>query len=378
MIWNKYTVLDQRITGISGLALILVIVSMYIHSHLTFFLAIFFLTIAWTNQRYLKKAGEQLLFENLYEKKYYFVNDKGQWFITLRNDGFPIINGGLRVFFDSSVAPVNEESESSLSMFEISVPISLYKNQTKQIMIPFSAKYRGIAKIRRLEFHVPSPLGLGETILESKRFLNQQAVVYPQPLLVQGLREQMSMLQGKSIVPISVFEDRHSPLGTRDYLPSDSFSQIHWKASARKQILQTKINEKMTEKGINITLNISNGHSINGELEELISGLTEIAYYAFNRQIPYSMCINVRTSGSTPFLYLSLGEGKEHLQKVLEALASISMQNTSLPYEHMLSFYNRHLPVQPILVHAGIRTEETNRTLLYMAHKGTELFELKI
>jgi len=62
----------------------------------------------------------------------------------------------------------------------------------------------------------------------------------------------------------------------------------------------------------------------------------------------------------------------------LEALASISTQNTSLPYKQMLSFYNRHLPIQSIFLRAGIRTDDTNRTLFNMANKGTELFELKI
>lgn len=378
MIWNKYFVVDQRIQAISGLAIILIIVSIYSQSKLIIFLAIFFLTIALTNHFYLKRAGDYLYFENTYEKKYFFINGNGHWLLSFRNEGFPILKGELRISFDHFVSPEGKEHDSSLSMYEISIPVSLYKMQTKQISIPFSAQRRGIAKIRKLEFHVPSPLGFGETILESKSFLKQQAVVYPQPILVKGLKEQMSVHQGKSIVPISVFEDRLGPLGTRDYFPSDSFSQIHWKASARKQTLQTKIHEKISEKGLNLALNISNGHSITGELEELISSFTEIAYYAFKKHIPYSLCINVRSSGSTPFLYHPKGDGKEHLQKVLETLASISTQNTSLPYELMLAFYYRHLNNQPLFVHAGIRTEETNHTLLPMASKGTELFELKI
>ncbi|MEH7501716.1 DUF58 domain-containing protein [Neobacillus drentensis] len=378
MIWNKYSVEDQRIPGISGVAIILIIVSIYIQSKLILFLAIFFLTIAFSNQLYLKRAGNQLYFQNTYEKKHFFVGEKGQWTLIFRNEGFPILKGELRIFFDHFVAPEGKKLEASLSMYEISIPVSLYKKQTKQIIIPFLARCRGTAKIRKLEFHVPSPFGFGETILESKNFLKQQAVVYPQPILVRGLKEQMSIHPRKSVSPISIFEDRLGPLGTRDYLSSDSFSQIHWKASARKQSLQSKIYEKISEKGLNIALNISNGHSITGDLEELISSLTELAYYAFNKQIAYSLCINVRSSGSTPFLFLPKGEGKVHLQKVLEGLASISTQNTSLSYEYMLAFYNRHLAAQPIFVHGGIRTEDTNLTLLSMVNTGTELYELKI
>ncbi|WHY79149.1 DUF58 domain-containing protein [Neobacillus sp. WH10] len=378
MNWNKYSIEDRKIQGITGFAIILIIVSLYIQSELVLFLGVFFLFVVICNHLYLKRAGDRLFFDNNSEKQRYFVNDKGQWTLTFRNDGDPILKGELKVYFDHYVAPDNEKFESSLLMNEISIPFSIYTKQTKKIMISFSAKRRGIAKIRKLEFHIPSLVGFGETVLESKYFLKQQAVVYPVPIPVKGLKEQMTVHQGVNVVPFSVYDDRLGHLGTRDYVPSDSFNRIHWKASARKQRLQTKIYEKISEKGWIIALNVSDGHSITGNLEELLSSITEIAYYAYHKQIPYSLCINVRTAGSTPFLYLPKGEGKEHMQKVLETLASISTQNTSVPYECMLSFYSRHLEYQSFLIHAGIRTEDTNRILLNLSKYGTTLFQLKI
>jgi len=378
MIWNKYSVEDQKIPGITGSAISLIIVSLYIQSKLLLFLAVFFLIVVLCNQLYLKRAGDKLIFVNLSEKQRYFVNDKGQWTLTFRKNGDPILKGVLKVYFDQIVAPEGENLESSLSMNDVSIPFTIYTKQTKTIMISFSAKRRGIAKIRKLEFHIPSLIGFGETVLESKYFLKQQAVVYPDPIPVIGLKEQITVLQGVNVVPYSVYEDRLGQLGTRDYVPSDPFNRIHWKASARKQELQTKIYEKISEKGWNIALNISDGHSITGNLEKLLSSITEIAYVAYQKQIPFSLCINVRTARSTPFLYLPKGEGKEHLQKVLETLASISTQNTSLPYEYMLSFYNRHLEYQPFFIHAGIMTEDTNRMLLNISKKGASMFQLKI
>ncbi|WP_066066236.1 DUF58 domain-containing protein [Neobacillus soli] len=379
MNWNKYSVDDRKIPGISGLAILLIIVSLYINSKLVLFLACFFLTIVISNQFYLKKAGNQLYFENVNEKSRLFVDDKGKWTLIFRNEGYPILKGELKVYYDHFVGPEGEKPSSSLSLLnEIAIPFSIYSKQTKQIIIPFSAKMRGISKIRKLEYHVPSLLGFGETVLESRYYLKQQAVVYPQPIPVKGLKEQISILQGENAVPFSVYEDRLGPLGTRDYVPSDSFNRINWKASARKQALQTKIYEKISEKGLNIALNVSDGHSITSGLEKMISCITEIAYYAFNKQIPYSLCINVRTAGSTPFLYLPKGEGKEHLQKVLETLASISTQNTSVPYDLMLSFFNRHIAAQPFFIHAGIRTGDTNHMLQNVSKKGARLLDLKI
>ncbi|MFJ7728861.1 DUF58 domain-containing protein [Neobacillus sp. NPDC097160] len=378
MSWKKYSVEDRKIPVISGFAIILIIVSLYMQSKLVFFLAVFFLTVAICNQLYLKKVGDQLFYENTFERNRFFINDHGQWTLRFRNEGFPILRAELRVYFDQFVLPEGEKLESNLSMNEISLPFTIYTKQTKQITIPFSAKRRGIAKIRKLEFHVPSLLGFGETVLETPQFLKQQAVVYPEPFPLKGLTEQLSILQGENVVPYSVYEDRLGTVGTRDYTPSDSFNRIHWKASARKQTLQTKMYENISEKGCNIALNVSDGHSITGHLEKLIGSLTEFAYFAFSKQIPYSLCINVRSAGTTPFLYLPKGEGKEHLQKVLETLASISTQNTSLPYDYMLSFYHRHLAAQPFFIHAGIRTEGTNRMLQYMSNKGSKLFEIKM
>ncbi|ETI68084.1 DUF58 domain-containing protein [Neobacillus vireti] len=379
MSWKKYSLEDRKIPGISGFAIILIIVSLYIQSKLVLFLAVFFLIVIFCNQLYLKRTGEKLYFENLNVKNYFFIGDKGEWFLTFRNEGFPILKAELRIYFDFFVSPDEDLQETSLSsMYEMSIPFSLFTNQAKQIKIPFTAKQRGIAKIRSIEFRVPSLLGFGETVLESKYFVKQQAVVYPLPIPVKGLKEQISVLQGIHIVPISVYEELLGPVGTRDYVPSDSFNRIHWKASARKQELQTKVYERISEKGWNIALNVSDGHSITGKLEKLLSSITEFAYYAFHKQIPYSLCINVRTAGSTPFLYLPIGEGKEHLQKVLETLASVSTQNTSLPYDYMLSFYNSHLTAQPYFIHAGIKTDDTKRMLLGISKKGAKLFELKI
>lgn len=225
MSWKKYSVEDRKIPAIGGFAIILIIVSLYMQSKLVLFLAVFFLTIAICNQFYLKRTGDQLYFDNINEKQRFFVDEKGKWTLTFRNEGFPILKAELRVYFDHFVAPNGENLESSLSMYDISVPFSIYTNQTKQIVIPFSARSRGIAKIRKLEFHVPSLFGFGETVLESSYFLKQQAVVYPEPIPVKGLTEQMSLLQGENVVPYSVYEDRLGPLGTRDYTPSDSFNR---------------------------------------------------------------------------------------------------------------------------------------------------------
>lgn len=378
MSWSRYTIEEGRIQGTSIVAILLFFVSLYMHSRLVMFLSIFFLLIVFANHHYLKRVGEQFYYENIHEKQHHFIDGTGQWTLRFRNEGLPILKADLRIYFDPFVMPLGEGHESSHILQELSVPFSLYTNQNSQLVIPFTARKRGIAKIRKLEIHIPGLLGFGKMVLESKHHLKQDVVVYPNPAPVRGLAENMSSLQGTSAVSHSIYEDRLSNVGTRDYVSSDSFNRIHWKASARKQVLQTKIYENIAEKSWTVSLNILNGHSIAGNLEELLSCLTEFAYYAFKQQIPYSLCINVRAMGGIPFLCLPQGEGKEHLQKALEMLASINTESLSLPYASMLSFYQRHFTGQSFFLHAGIRTAKDNEMLLYEARKGTRIVELKM
>ena len=378
MSWSKYSVEDRKIPGITVIAFVFIIISLYSHSKLVFFLASFFLIIVSANQLYLKSAGKRLFFDNLAMKKHFFINDKDKWILTFQNGGYPILKGELRIYFDQCVRPMDDTVEPSLSMYEVLIPFSILSNQTTQVAIPYEAKMRGIAKIRQLECRIPSLIGFGETILDYKFHIKQEAIVYPQPIPVKGLKDQVSVHQGISPVPYSVLEDRLGPIGTRDYVPTDSFNRIHWKASARKQTLQTMEFERISEKGWNLSINVADGYAVTGQLELLLSCVAEFSYYAAKNQVPYSLCINVRSAGSTPFLYIPKGEGKEHLQKILEILASINVHNSIFPYEKMITIYNRHLAIQPFFVHAGIRSAAIDDVLHHQASKGVYLIELKV
>jgi uncharacterized protein (DUF58 family) len=378
MNWSKYSVEDRKIPGITAFAAILIIASLYMQSKLVLFAAIFFLISFYINHIYLTKVGNRLLFTNNLEKERFFINEKGKWTLSFANQGVPILKGELTVIFDEIVTPDDLKIEPSLSVYEIIIPFSIFSGQTKNIKIPFTTMVRGTARIRKLEIRIPSILGFGEVILENKDRVMQEAIIYPQPSTVHGLHERLSNLQGVNSAPTSVYEDRLGPLGTRDYAPSDSFNRIHWKASARKHELQTKIYERISEKGWNISINVSEGYAVTALLEQILSSVTEIAYFAYRQQIPYSLCINIRAVGSTPFYYIPKGEGKEHLQKVLETLASINSNHSTFPYDKMLSFYSRQLAVQPTLIHSGNKSNETEAHLFKLAQSGVGILELLI
>ncbi|MBT2687804.1 DUF58 domain-containing protein [Bacillus sp. ISL-47] len=376
MEWKKFSVEDNSLslTGILGIFLLLA--SFYFKSWQVFLAAVIFLLLISANSFYMKNLGKNLVMQNPKKRLKFFPNEEGNWTLKFENKGLPILRGELKVFFDDSVAPLNYELAERLGRYELNIPFTLNYNEQKIVTIPFAARKRGVAKIRRLELYVPHFLGFGETILEYRAQIKQEALVYPVRLPVKNKLSFFKDRQGISQAAYSLFEDRLSPAGIRQYVSTDSFNRIHWKASARKQNLQTKIFDRVAETGWNISLNVSEGHSISGHLEELISGAADMAYYWVKQEIPFSLCINIRVAGSTPFYFIPAGSGKEHLQKVLETLALVDNHSSLYPYEKMLSFYGRKLAVQPYFIHAGQSKPSTIKVFNLINRKGALLYEL--
>lgn len=378
MEWKKYSVEDNYL-HISGIvAGVLFFASFYLQSWLVFFLAVVLLILIYLNSFYLKHIGKQLSFDNVKQRNKFFPDDKGEWILQFENKGLPIMKGIVRIYFDDIVSPVDGFGEKRLTKYEIKIPVSLNFNQKNVVKIPFTAKKRGVAKIRTIEWHIPHFFGLGETILEYKNLVMQEALVYPLPISVRNMNSFLSERSGESLVPHSLYEDYLSPAGTREYVYSDSFNRINWKASARMQSLQTKVYDRVAETGINISLNIAEGHSITSKLEQLLSSAAELVYFFSRNHIPFSLCINMRIAGAIPFYYISAGTGKEQLQKALEALAMVDYHSYTLPYEKMLSFYERHLTAQPYFLHGGKMTVHTTDLLKRLCDKGAFLLELQL
>lgn len=378
MEWKKYSVEDNYFGLTVILAVFLFFLSFYIQSFLVLFLAVFLLLFIFANSFYLKHVGKKLYLENVKERNKFFPQENGEWILVFENKGLPIMKSRLRVYFDDQVAPLDGFGDKRLTKFEVNLPISLNYNQKTIVKIPFQTIKRGVAKIRTVELHVPHFFGLGETVLEYKYLFLQEALVYPLPIPVNNKDLFLTARPGESSVSHSLYEDHLSPAGTREYVSSDSFNRIHWKASARMQSLQTKIYDRVAETGWHLSLNIANGHAISSQIEGLISGAAELAYYSAKQQIPFSLCINIRVAGSIPFYYIPAGIGKEQLQKVLEALAYINPYSSAYPYDRMLSFYSRHLTNQPYFIHGGNRSTQSDELLRIFNHKGISLLELAL
>ncbi|WP_102271640.1 DUF58 domain-containing protein [Cytobacillus massiliigabonensis] len=378
MEWKKYSVEDNTLSITGILATFLFFASFYFQSWLVFLTAVTILIFIFANSLYLKYVGEHLHFENTLERNKFFPEEKGEWELTFANKGFPIMKGNLRIYFDDIVIPIDGNGEKRSNQFELNIPFSLNYNQIRTLKIPFKTRKRGVAKIRRMEWHIPHFFGLGETVLEYKSLIVKEALIYPLPITVKNTRTFLSARPGESYVSHSLYEDYLLPAGTRNYVYSDSFNRINWKASARMQTLQTKIFDRVADVGWHLSLNIADNHAVTPKLEQLLSSVTELAYFCAKHNIPYSLCINMRFAGAIPFYYIPAGSGKEQLQKVLEALAIVDQHPSILPYEKMLSFYHHHLTPQPYFIHGGRQSPRSEELINFIQKNGATILEINL
>lgn len=377
MQWKKVIIEDRFLSILAFLGVLLVIASFYINSWLIFGAGLLIILITAANSYYLNHIGEGLVLENKRVRNRFFIGDNGEWSLLFANHGLPIMKARLTVYFDSAVVPVSGEFHIHQSKVDVGMPISLSRKEQIMIKIPFKADRRGLSKIRRLELHIPHFFGFGDTILEFKDVINSDAIVYPRPISVRNIDKHKSFRPGNSPSLFSVFEDNMGPVGTRDYLPTDSFNRINWKASARKMTLQTKEYERITEAGAVLFVNVVDGFSVTVLLEFLMSSITEMAYFFHKANIPFSLCMNIRSAGATPFTYIPLGSGKDHLQKLLDILAIADHHSPTIPYDKMLFFYKRHIPAAPTMIHTGILTEGANIYFKDFGRDGIQLLELQ-
>lgn len=163
--------------------------------------------------------------------------------------------------------------------------------------------------------------------IEREHDARSRIVVYPRvwPLEQLGLPAKEPF--GDLNVRKSLFTDPIRTQGIRDYHPRDRFRDIHWKVSARRGELQTKVYDPSTGMTLAIFLNVSTmrRHWL-GFHPELLERAISIAASAANYAAEQKWAIGLYVNGSVPQSDQSIrvppGRSPEQLSHVLEALAA--------------------------------------------------------
>ncbi|GGD27247.1 DUF58 domain-containing protein [Pontibacillus salipaludis] len=320
---------------------------------------------------YDRLIGKGLTFQN--EKHAYkmFPGDRIEVPLSFENQSrLPIINGRFQFKVGSEVQGEKYVVSQGDEWTRYEVPLTVVERGKTEWYVPFEARRRGVTILRDIHYSFPHLLNFHEIFLYYLPFHRLEFIVYPEPLPVYGIEERNHMTLGSQQARLSPFEDPVSPMGTRDYTSSDPFHRIHWKASARKQTLQTKVLEKNWDHTWSIVINLTDpspgGHlNVASNIEALLSYAAYMCQLATKKGYPFELYINARKIGTPPFYYLPEGNGKEHLQKALEFIARIKARELVISFSVVLHRFDQQLYKPKTVFLLGSQSEEVRR----YAHK---------
>jgi uncharacterized protein (DUF58 family) len=165
----------------------------------------------------------------------------------------------------------------------------------------------------------------------------QAVIVYPTTYSLPDLGLPAERPFGEQKGRDRIFEDPGRISGLRDYLPGDSLRRIDWKASARRQSLQSKVYEPSSTLHMLVAVNVHTLHYtwegyVPETLEHILSVAGSVARFGFESGYAIGLVANGAYPTSDRPMRIPAGRRPDQLARVLEALAMIGpLTLTSLP-----------------------------------------------
>lgn len=179
-----------------------------------------------------------------------------------------------------------------------------------------------------------------------------------------------------------LIEDPLRISGVREYVPGDNFRHIHWKATARRQDLQTKLFEPSASRPLGIFINIRTfNHRFEGvdpALREFaISAGASIARWAQMRGEAFGVFANSMMYAGQRVRILPAAHPRQ-LRSVLEALAyCVGVPHTTIE-RVLLQEADRLQNGTSIIVISATLSESLRRVLIDLQRRGFEVTLLGI
>lgn len=154
----------------------------------------------------------------------------------------------------------------------------------------------------------------------------QTVVVYPKVVAVAALGLPPMYPFGDERTPQRLLDDPLRLVGSREYVPGDSYRHIHWKATARRQVLQTKLFEPSANRPLAIFLDVRTAHFINEGIDPMllefgISVAASVAHWGWQQRLPIGLFTNSVVAASRERIRLVPRSAPGQLHEVLELLA---------------------------------------------------------
>lgn len=212
------------------------------------------------------------------------------------------------------------------------------------------------------------------TVEREHQYLDR-LIVYPKVWPLSQLSLPAKEMFGEINVRRSLFTDPVKTQGIRDYQPQDRFRDVHWKATARRGNLQTKVYDPSSGMSVVTFLNVATfpKHWMGFDadlLERAISVTASIANYAAEQKWTIGAYANGSVPRSDQPIRVPPGRSPDQLMRILEALAAVTEFATG-SIELLVNKESRQLPWSATLVLvSGVITEELLVGLIRLKEAG--------
>ncbi len=292
----------------------------------------------------------RLRFDHVFDERRAFVGERITLRLRLENrKPLPVLWLRIREFVPEALpisgAFVTRSHRSRQSLLEAVFVLSPFRRADRLVTV--ECVQRGFYPFGPATLYAGDPFGL---FIAKRQVLDEQwLVVYPkvEPLPKLGLPAKNPL--GETKAPVPLFEDPVRTIGVRDYQPQDDFRRVHWKATARRQRLQSKVLEHTTSHNVVVVLNAATlkPHWIGvipALLERAVSVAASIVYYAAEQRWPVGLIANGVLPRSDQPLRVPPGRGPHQLTLIFEMLAAVTPVVT-MPIEDLLRQESPRMPL---------------------------------
>jgi len=342
MQWLKESVdeKDKHYDLLTGLIILLTIIGLYLDRQLVFLfiglLGVYLVGIHYYNHQ----VGKGIVLENPEVLARSFAGEDTQFNLTITNHSrIPYLNGKLSFEMNNQIISEQylQATKKDYSLYH--VPFSLPSKSKVTVTIPLKVAKRGVGRLNKIEYSFPHLLLFQPIVLKFKERFRTEFLVYPELQPIANIESNQNQHIGEDTALFSPYEDLLRPVGTRNYVQSDPFQRIHWKASAHSQKLQTKIYERNQQISWTIIVNIAKksplgNYATNADLEEILSEAAYLSRWITKQDQPVELYIN--GSVMTKYLHLEEDQGLRHMKRILELLARVETGSRIYPVENLL------------------------------------------
>ncbi len=193
--------------------------------------------------------------------------------------------------------------------------------------------------------------------------------VFPELLPLAELKLEAEDPFGDRRTRRRLYEDPNLPMGVRDYRPEDGFRRIHWPATARIGMPQSKVYQSVSARVLMVCLNVSTLERYwEGVLPDLLERLVRVAatllYHAYEAGYAVGLLSNGCLAHSDQPFRLPPGRSAEHLAATLSLLAGVTPFTTG-PFAQYLTRSMTEVPFgATVVVVTAVVPAELNETLV--------------